>query len=214
MFSVLLFSSPNAVTTFFESPISWNAPLIGHAPRLEPLEVGPLGMGSLHTEGDGSEHPEQSNDDSVEDSVDAVLHSARETARDPVGAESETEDSKVKSRVVVVDVGDTTHGHERCVMQNPTDDGVDTGVVDLINVLLGQLVVTALPANQVVGDQKTESGNRSSTGPVDERVTKKEVLDNVVVPAAHAETDIEERPLPRSRGQVILLVRVRDKGVV
>jgi hypothetical protein len=36
----------------------------------------------------------------------------------------------------------------------------------------------------------------------------------VVVPAAHAETNIEKRPLPGSGSQVILLVRVGDKGVV
>lgn len=189
-------------------------PLISHLPRLEPLEVCPLSVGSFHTEGDSSEHPEQSNDNSVEDGVDSVLHSARETARNPVSAESEAENSEVKSGVVVVDIGDTTHGHEGCVMQNPADNGVDTGVVDLVNILLGQLGVTALPANQVVGDKKAESGDRSSTGPVDEGVTEEEVLDNVVVPAAHAETNIEKRPLPRSRGQVILLVRIGDKSVV
>ena len=121
----------------FEPLISSKPPSIGHTPRIEPLEVGPLGVASFHAEGDGSEHPEQSNDNSVENSVDSILQSTRETACDPVGAESKAEDSKVESRVVVVDVSDTTHGHERCVMQNPTNDGVDTGVVDLVNVLLG-----------------------------------------------------------------------------
>lgn len=171
-------------------------------------------MASLHTEGDGSECPEQTNDDRVENSVDAVLDGAREAAGNPVGAEGETEDGKVKSRVVVVDVGNTTHGHERCVVENPTNNRVNTSVVNLVHVLLRELVVATLPANEVVGEKKTESRNRSGTGPVDEGITKKEVLDNVVVPAAHAETNIEKRPLPRSRGKVVLLVRIRDKSVV
>jgi len=40
------------------------------------------------------------------------------------------------------------------------------------------------------------------------------VLLTLVVPAAHAEADVEDGPLPELRGQVVLLVWVGDKGVV
>ena len=36
----------------------------------------------------------------------------------------------------------------------------------------------------------------------------------VIVPTAHAEADVEKRPLPWLGGKVILLVGVGDKGVV
>ena len=36
----------------------------------------------------------------------------------------------------------------------------------------------------------------------------------VVVPAAHTETDVQNGPLPETRSKIILLVGVRDKGVV
>jgi hypothetical protein len=35
-----------------------------------------------------------------------------------------------------------------------------------------------------------------------------------IVPTAHAETDVEEGPLPELGGEVVLLVRVGDEGVV
>jgi hypothetical protein len=36
----------------------------------------------------------------------------------------------------------------------------------------------------------------------------------VIVPAAHAETDMEDGPLPEAGGEVVLLVRIRDKRIV
>ena len=36
----------------------------------------------------------------------------------------------------------------------------------------------------------------------------------MIVPAAHAEADIENRPLPELGGEVILFVWIRDEGVV
>jgi hypothetical protein len=50
--------------------------------------------------------------------------------------------------------------------------------------------------------------------PVDERVAEEEVLDNVVIPAAHAQADVQERPLPGLGGKIVLLVRVGNEGVV
>lgn len=36
----------------------------------------------------------------------------------------------------------------------------------------------------------------------------------MVVPAAHAEADVEEGPLPELRGEIVLFVWVRDQSVV
>jgi hypothetical protein len=36
----------------------------------------------------------------------------------------------------------------------------------------------------------------------------------VIIPSAHAETDMEEWPLPELGGEIILLVWIRDKRVV
>jgi hypothetical protein len=78
----------------------------------------------------------------------------------------------------VVDVGHTAHGHEGEVVQHPADDGVDTRVVDLVNLRLLQVVVAALPADQVPGNNEAEDAKTGSAAPVDEWVTKEEVLDD------------------------------------
>lgn len=49
--------------------------------------------------------------------------------------EAEYQDSKVQSGVVVVYVGDTRHGNEGDVVEDPADYGIDTRVVDVINIL-------------------------------------------------------------------------------
>lgn len=49
----------------------------------------------------------------------------------------------------MMDVGHTTHGDEGNVVEYPTDDGVDTGVVNLIHVGLLQVIVAALPAHGI-----------------------------------------------------------------
>lgn len=36
----------------------------------------------------------------------------------------------------------------------------------------------------------------------------------MIVPSTHSKADIKDRPLPRAGGQVVLFVRVRDKGIV
>ena len=36
----------------------------------------------------------------------------------------------------------------------------------------------------------------------------------VIVPAAHTETDVKNGPLPEAGGEIVLLVGVRNKGVV
>jgi hypothetical protein len=63
-------------------------------------------------------------------------------------------------------------------VQDPADDGVDARVVDLVNLRLLEVVVAALPADQVPGNDETKDTKTGSAAPVDEGVTEKEVLDN------------------------------------
>lgn len=114
----------------------------------------------------------------------------------------------------MVHVGDTCHDNKRKIVQEPADDGVDTGVVDLVNLLVVELSVATLPSHNVPGHDEADEAERHRTTPVDEWVTKEEILDNVVIPAAHAKSDVEDGPLPPLGGQVVLLVGIRHKGVV
>lgn len=113
-----------------------------------------------------------------------------------------------------MDICDSGHGDKRQVVQKPADDGVDAGVVEVVDIALGEVVVAALPAYAVPDDHQTEDGEGCGTAPVDEGVAEEEVLDDVVVPAAHAEADVEEWPLPWGGGEVVLFVWVGDEGVV
>jgi hypothetical protein len=81
----------------------------------------------------------------------------------------------------MVNICDTAHGHERDVVQYPSDDGVDTGVVNLVHVGLLQVVVTTLPADGVKEDEENKDAKTSGTTPIDERVAQKEVLDDCSV---------------------------------
>ena len=77
-----------------------------------------------------------------------------------------------------------------------------------------KLRVATLPADQVPENEGANGEDAGETAPVDGRVTEKEVLDDFVVPTAHAEADVEDRPLPELRGEVVLLVGIGDEGVV
>lgn len=114
----------------------------------------------------------------------------------------------------MVNVGDTRHDDKGKVVQEPADDGVYAGVVNLLNLKVVELLESALPSHNVPRHNKSDKAERGGGDPVHERVTKKEVLDNVVIPAAHAKADIQDGPLPPLRSQVILLVGIRHQGIV
>jgi hypothetical protein len=169
---------------------------------------------TLHTEAESAEEPEHGKDSDVKDSEDRPLNALAKIASVPVEAEARAQDGEVESRVVVVNVGDTGHGDEGQVVQEPAEHGVDAGVVEVVDLGPGELVVAALPADRVPGDHAEEEDDREGRAPVDERVAEQEVLDDVVVPAAHTKTDVQEGPLPGLGGEVILLVGVGNEGVV
>lgn len=84
----------------------------------------------------------------------------------------------------------------------------------MINMSLIELTVTSLPAHEVPDDQKPKDAQTSRASPVNKRVSKEIVLDNAVIPGAHAKTNIEYWPLPELRRKVVLLIWIRDKGIV
>lgn len=99
-------------------------------------------------------------------------------------------------------------------MQPPSNDRVQTGVVKEIQLALSHVAVSALPADEVERYHAHEDEQRRCAAPVYERVAEQEVLDNVVVPTAHAQADVQQWPLPRFRGKIILFVWVGHKRVV
>lgn len=84
----------------------------------------------------------------------------------------------------------------------------------MVNVGFTKVFVTSLPADKVPKDQKPKDTQAECASPVNERVSKKIVLDGVVIPGAHAKANVENWPLPEFRRKVILFIRVRDKGIV
>ena len=64
-------------------------------------------------------------------------------------------------------VRDTAHGNERSIVQSPTDDGVDAGIVDLVNLKRAELVVAALPAHKIEKDDESKYTKRCGAAPVD-----------------------------------------------
>lgn len=174
----------------------------------------PLLIRSNHTKAEGSEQPEHEDDDSVERRVETPLCGLRQSARTPVYAETESQDCEVECWVVVVNVCHTCHCNERQVVKEPSDRWVYAGVLELIEVFPCELVEASLPADGIPCEHADEEEERRGRCPVDEGVAKKEVLDDVIVPTAHAETDVKKWPLPWLRSEIVLLVWVWHKRVV
>lgn len=56
----------------------------------------------------------------------------------------------------MVDVCDTGHDDEWQVMQEPSDDWVKPGVVDMIDLRLAELLEAALPSDEIPGDSESD----------------------------------------------------------
>jgi len=78
----------------------------------------------------------------------------------------------------VVHVCHTAHEDKGEVVKEPSNDRVDTSVVDVIDVSERQIGVPTLPADEVEEDEEAEEWKRGGTCPVDKRVTKEEVFDD------------------------------------
>lgn len=114
----------------------------------------------------------------------------------------------------MVHVGYARHRDEGEVMQEPAHRRVQTGVIDVVHVGEAEFIVAALPADEVPDEDHAEDAEAGGAAPVDEGVAEEEVFDDAVVPRTHAETDVEDWPLPELRSEVVLFVWVGDEGVV
>lgn len=114
----------------------------------------------------------------------------------------------------MVHIGNTSHRNERNVVQNPADNRVDTRIMDMVDSSLAKIIIPTLPPDKVDEHHSDEGTERGGGTPVHHRVTEEEVFDDVVVPAAHAETNMKNGPLPVLRCEIVLLIRVRDERVV
>ena len=187
--------------------------LIRHSPLVEPPHVAVLLIVANHAEDNGREEDEEADHEQVQDRIDGPLVRLvlpRYGIGDPVDQEPKAQDRIVESGVVVVNVGDARHDDEREVVEKPAQHGIETRVVDVIDLRLLELDVASLPADQVPANYKTENTERSSAAPVDDRVSKEEVFGDAIVPAAHTKTHIQNGPLPKLGGKIILLIGVRD----
>lgn len=57
----------------------------------------------------------------------------------------------------MVHICDTAHGDERCVVESPANDGIDTCVVEQVDFRLLQVIESTLPADDVKEEKKTEN---------------------------------------------------------
>ena len=99
-------------------------------------------------------------------------------------------------------------------MKEPAYNGIESSIVDLINLRRFELVVPTLPADEIPCDRCAKDTEGEGAAPIYNGVAKKEVLDDVIVPAAHTEADVKDRPLPELRGEVVLFIGIRHQGVV
>lgn len=188
--------------------------LVADSPLGRPLHVLVLLVRACHSPADGDEDDVEADNNGVQQAINGALQGRVAVAHRPVNEETESQDGKVESRVIVMDVGYARHDNKRQIVKEPADHRVDAGVVNLINLLVVQVFAAALPAQDVPGDDQAYESESSSGAEVDKRVTKKEVLDNVVVPTAHAQTNIEDGPLPPLGGQIVLLIGIGHQGIV
>ena len=99
-------------------------------------------------------------------------------------------------------------------MEKPAYNGIKSGVMNLVNLRRFELVISALPADEIPCHHCAKDTKREGAAPIDNGVAKEEVLDDVIVPAAHTKADVQDRPLPKLRSEVILFVGIRHQGVV
>lgn len=128
--------------------------LIGNSPSIKPLHVAVVLVGSGHTPTDGHEVNVQADGDAVENTVADSLDNLMTVAQGPVSQEAGCQNGEVQSRVVVVDICDTGHHDEWQVVQEPTNNRVQSSVVDMIDLGLAEFLEATLPSDEVPGDSK------------------------------------------------------------
>lgn len=112
----------------------------------------PLRMTPDHAKANMPEQHKQPHNDHIQEPIDSPLDFPAESPRRPIDTEARRQDGEIKRGVVVMHVRDTRHGDEGEVVQEPADDRIETRVVDVVDVRRLQLVVAALPPDQIPED--------------------------------------------------------------
>jgi len=113
-----------------------------------------------------------------------------------------------------MDICDSRHSRKWKIMRKPPNEQVYPRMYNVVNVPLRKIRVSTLPADSIPTEHKGENGKGGGRAPVDNRISEEIVLDDVIIPGAHPDTDMEDGPLPPFRSQVVLLIGFRHKGVV
>ena len=103
-----------------------------------------------------------------------------------------------------------SHRDKRQVVQEPADDWIDTTVVYLVDFNRLEFLVTALPTDEIPANEYEKASERRCASPVHNRIAQEEILDDVIIPAAHAKANVQDGPLPEMGSEVVLLVRIRN----
>lgn len=171
-------------------------------------------MGAGHTPANRDEPDVKPDDNGIHGAVDGALDDLVTLLHEPINQEAKCQDGKIQCRVVVVHVGDTRHNNKGEIVKEPASHGVKSRVVNLVNIVLVEFFETTLPSQDVPNNDEANNTERYSRAPVDKGVTEEEILDDVVVPTTHSETNMQDRPLPPLGGKVVLLIGVGDQSVV
>lgn len=113
-----------------------------------------------------------------------------------------------------MDIRNPAHNNEGQVMQEPAHNRVNPAIVNMIHIHRLKLQIPTLPPNRVPSNQQREDAERGRGPPVHERIAEQEVLDRIIVPAAHPQADVQNRPLPELGREVILLIRIGHERVI
>ena len=111
-------------------------------------------------------------------------------------------------------IRDTGHCDKREVVKKPTCHWIQTGVVDVVDFAPGELLVASLPSDQVPANEEAKQTKTGGATPVDDGVTEKEILNDVIVPATHPKADVQNGPLPELGCEIVLLVGIGHEGIV
>lgn len=174
----------------------------------------PLLTGTLNAKHNYPEVNKQASDDQVQEDIDERDGFGVEFLGKPVNAESKSQDGIIESWIIVVNICHTCHDNKWKIVENPANNRIQPGIMDMVNVGLAEVFIASLPADKVPKDQDTKHAQAGSAAPVNRRVSEEVVFNNAVVPGTHAKANLEYRPLPEFRRKIILFVWVRDKGVV
>ena len=71
-----------------------------------------------------------------------------------------------------MNVRDTAHGNKGNIVQEPSDNRIETRVMDVIDLCGLEILVAALPAYKVPGHVEGEDAKRSGGTPIDDGITK------------------------------------------